>query len=687
MTAALRISPDAGPAQRTLLDELRFGMAATVIPRRRSMREFACQELVLPKGPYQGRRFRTERQPWSALLLDQIDSGLFNEFDIVGPVQSGKTLSGWVLPICYHLFEIGEAVIAGLPDKDMAGDKWKSDLLPVIKASQYRRFLPSTGGGSRGGKVDTLYFTNGAELKFMSGHGGDEERSHFTARVVVITETDKMDVAGEASRESDPISQLKGRTRAYGDRRRIYRECSASIARGRIWTGYQAGTASVIVVPCVHCAAWISPGRDDLVGWQEATSEREAHERAHFACPECEHAISEDDRRHCNERARLVHKGQTIDAHGVVHGPVPPTFNLGFRWSAFNNLFVSAGDVGLDEWKALRSDDEENAKKELNQFVWAVPYDPPEVDLSALDPHGICSRVTNTPRGVIPAGAEFCTVGVDVGQYLCHWELKAWRPGATPHTVDYGTLEVPQAGGFEKGVLLALRMFRDELVEPGWPVGSASSAVRMSPRQVWVDAGWQGRRQEPDFVYQFCAESSPDVAAARYRPCKGFGANQYAGEHYRAPLKVDDRVRKVGDHWHIARLKREGGAAAVFVAEFSADHWKSWWHSRLRTARGEPGAATLFHVASPHEHLAIARHWTAEIKKEEFKPGVGMILRWHRVNRNNHWLDCSSIACAAASFCGAKLLEQPRPRSHEATKPRSPLVTRPDGRAWLATER
>jgi hypothetical protein len=91
---------------------------------------------------------------------------------------------------------MGETVICGLPDMDMASDKWNMDILPVLEQSRYRDLMPQRGGGSRGGKVESVKFTNGATLKFMSGGGSDKSRAGFTSRVVVVTETDGMDQPG-----------------------------------------------------------------------------------------------------------------------------------------------------------------------------------------------------------------------------------------------------------------------------------------------------------------------------------------------------------------------------------------------------------------------------------------------------------------------------------------------------------
>jgi hypothetical protein len=39
---------------------------------------------------------------------------------------------------------------SGLPDMDMASDKWREDILPIIERSKYRHQLPQKGSGSKG---------------------------------------------------------------------------------------------------------------------------------------------------------------------------------------------------------------------------------------------------------------------------------------------------------------------------------------------------------------------------------------------------------------------------------------------------------------------------------------------------------------------------------------------------------
>lgn len=236
-------------------------------PRLRTLTEFAEQEIVLPDGPYAGRRFRLNRAPAAALLFRELESGRWKRAFITGPNQDGKSLLGFVIPTLYLLFERRETVVMGVPSLEIVADKWSVNLLPAIRASRYRDLLPSNGRGSRGGDVTSVEFRNGAVLRFMTAGGDDQSRASFTSPNLVVTETDGFDEVGGRSREGDKFSQLERRTLAYGDRARTIAECTVSTEKGRTWQEYTHGSQSRIALPCPHCSAWVTPEREHFVGW------------------------------------------------------------------------------------------------------------------------------------------------------------------------------------------------------------------------------------------------------------------------------------------------------------------------------------------------------------------------------------------------------------------------------------
>jgi hypothetical protein len=115
---------------------------------------------------------------------------------------------------------------------------------------------------------------------------------------------------------------------------------------------------------------------------------------------------------------------------------------------------------------------------------------------------------------------------------------------------------------------------------------------------------------------------------------------------------VGSVVKHLGEGFHANLLIAE----QLMLVEIDADHWKSWVHARLSTPLSRPGAMTLFQAA-PREHLALAKHLTAETKTEQFVAGKGVVAKWERLRRQNHWFDALYNACAAGHACGARLVE------------------------------
>src|SRR4051812_24886925 len=134
-------------AEASLVRELSARMRT---PRLRTLSEFAEREIVIPDGPFAGRRFRLDRHPVARLLFEELTR--WRRAFVTGPNQDGKSLLGFVIPAMYLLFERRETVILGVPTLEMAEDKWNVDILPVIKASRYAKYLPARGKGSKQGQ-------------------------------------------------------------------------------------------------------------------------------------------------------------------------------------------------------------------------------------------------------------------------------------------------------------------------------------------------------------------------------------------------------------------------------------------------------------------------------------------------------------------------------------------------------
>lgn len=628
-------------------DVLRMGMTASVAPKIRPIGQWAEEEVIIPTGPFEGRRFKVNRQPVIGHWFNAIDSKLWSEYAATGPSQSGKSLSCFVIPICYHLFEMQENVIVGLPDMDMAADKWELDILPVIERTRYREYLPKRGRGSHGGKVDTLRFLHGPVIKFMSGGGSDKSRAYFTSRVVCFTEVDGLAISQSTSVEADKVKQIEARTMAYGARRRIYKECTVSTKEGHIWKEYEAGTASRILLPCPHCREYVQMEREDLKGWEYAESIGEAKAQGSFVCRSCGHAWTDAEREYANHHSVIVNRGQVFDPKKrKVTGVTADVDVFGFRWSAANNLFQSASFLAAKEYEASKDPNEDNAAREMHQFIWCIPWETPGLDIEIVRPEQLIKRRRQWNRGVLPSETEYVTVGVDIGKYVGYWCMKAFLRDHTEHVVDYGTYDVPSDLGQDASVLAALRGLRDHF-ENGIPVADGS---QRQPDQVWIDYPW-GKRGVVAFLKD--ENTVQDV----YRPIVGRGAFQQRRQWYNRPKSTGSRVKHLGEEFHFSWVPDE----AVHLGEINADYWKSRVHEGFNKTPGQPGYCSLFATTHPKEHTSYAMHITAEHKEQAFVENKGYVDYWVRDRKANHWLDCTYIATAAGSFCGHTIVESQEP--------------------------
>ncbi|MEO2018985.1 MAG: hypothetical protein ABGZ53_31955, partial [Fuerstiella sp.] len=72
--------------------------------------------------------------------------------------------------------------------------------------------------------------------------------------------------------------------RFYGNRKRVYLECTVSEEDGCIWQEFLAGSSGLVHQPCHSCGEYVAPEREHLVNWDSAAEELDA-EKATFSCP------------------------------------------------------------------------------------------------------------------------------------------------------------------------------------------------------------------------------------------------------------------------------------------------------------------------------------------------------------------------------------------------------------------
>ncbi len=658
------------------LHELSVRLIERIRPKRpRSLREFAEQEVVIPTGEHKDCPFRIERQPFTGVLFDEIDSDSWPTVVITGPSQSSKSLCGFSIPALRTICEYGENAGLACPEADLHAKRWKIDLQPVLEASpRLRRFIPQAGSGSRRGDVkDKIEFSHGPQMLLFTRGGKDTNKAAVTLRWMFVTEAAGWSGKSETSKEGGLIAQLRARLRGFGiDRQRFIIEGTVTDEEDYPWRlrgsdddDVPISTRSKLVVPCPHCDAWIAPERPQLKGWQQSRTDREAADLAYWECPTCEGRITEEQRKSANQNIRILHHGQTIDKRGVIRGEVPNVFTLWFRWTQFNNLLVPVGNIAVDEWLAAQkergSQEHDDAERELCQFGHCIPFRSTLAESEPLNPKIVSRRRSEWPRNVLPPDTTHVVAAVDPGKWTAWWIVLAARANGVIYVPAYGNFNpcASEEDDVESHLRASLHQIIDDTFEVGFD--QAGKVALRAVDSAWFDRGWM-KDQVCDVVRAY-----GNLRDNRYKAAKGFGQTSKrigkagsVGVGYRHPEKRTEKIIHIGTRWH-AKIDVQD---KLLKFNFDADYWKLWVQERLRVEKGCKGSLEFFRADSANEHTQFAHHLCSEQLETTWEPLKGLVKKWVKRGRN-HWLDCAAMAAAALDYKGFKLSDIPDPEPSE----------------------
>ncbi|HUX17336.1 MAG TPA: terminase gpA endonuclease subunit [Phycisphaerae bacterium] len=301
------------------------------------------------------------------------------------------------------------------------------------------------------------------------------------------------------------------------------------------------------------------------------------------------------------------------------------------------------------------------------EYQQAPPLD--EVpETSAITAPLVQQKTNGIPQGVLPAGTEHVTAGIDVGGRVLHWAVVAWR-AAAGHVVDYGTVRVhsPQVGRLadaenvqdtQNAILTALLEFRDAVAE-GWPEYETGEVRRLDA--ALCDVGWAVHGMDVP-VYQFTRLSAKGL----FRASKGFGTGS-GQTRYRHPTTYG-HGRRIGSHWFATHQPHH----RAWLYNVDADFWKGVVHTGFQTPADRPGSLNVY-GSNPIAHRQYAHQILAEVLTTAWVPGKGQRTWWDQRDRANHWLDATALAAAAADMVGVRIVAAPAPTS-VGPRPPTPAV-------------
>ncbi len=389
---------------------------------------------------------------------------------------------------------------------------------------------------------------------------------------------------------------MKERCSFYGSRARFYFESTLTHVDDIMDTAHKTGTGSIIVFPCPCCGEHICPMRDNLVGWIDAQSDREASERATWSCPACGECFDDARRRKALATSKLIHRGQTVDRSGKIHGNAPSTLTLSVRWTASTNAFSETSIIGKKEWSAKYAQTPEQSEasvRALLQFTYATPVPSSTSVIDSLDVRRLIGRQGESLRGEVPSNCLLLSAGVDLRTTELHWCVVAHCENGV-RIVDFGLLDTLH----DKMDLDAA--IREVVLRAQAELRAKFPAIKI----VLCDAGWK-----PDPVNLAC-ESDPVWFA-----CKGFGSSGLS-QDYTKP-RSDKSARVIGSSWHAAEVRGK------LLIELDSTEAKARLHRGLAVEDISASHAVLMPMCEPDDLREFAYHLTSEVAEEKFVAGKG----------------------------------------------------------------
>lgn len=284
--------------------------------------------------------------------------------------------------------------------------------------------------------------------------------------------------------------------------------------------------------------------------------------------------------------------------------------------------------------------------------------DPPESGEAkddGLTPHRIQHQVSGYPRRVVPPDCNRLTMGVDVGKFLLHWVVVAWRPDGTSYLIDYGTQDVRGTTrgteeGMEQAITSAIRALCSQKTDE--PYARADGEL-VPLDMTLVDSGWG---LTTSAVYAATRDLGSDVAPAKGEGDGATGDNGRGGGVYRP---AQNRTWDIlpGDRWKRHTLRKD----RVKLFLWDAGYWKDWGINRWLTPVDKPGCRFIWGTfAAPErqrvkDHAQVSYHLCANCYNDV--PGRGRIWgeRPGMDGDKDHWQDAQAMADVAASVVGVRL--------------------------------
>lgn len=288
-----------------------------------------------------------------------------------------------------------------------------------------------------------------------------------------------------------------------------------------------------------------------------------------------------------------------------------------------------------------------------------------ESQIYRLDPQAVRERLNGLPRGVVPLGYDFITIGVDIQKPILFYVVMAWKKDLTGAIIDYGyvpkqrrrefnlndlefTLQ-SQSGAIDADIDAAVSW---GLVEFGKYLDQAQWAneqgLQIFPVKAQIDINYA---ESQSAVGRFCRTSKWKHIFAPARGQAMTTTKKIISSWRDQPGQIWPERRERRDCEWMETNPKTHGCREVY---FDANHWKNHIHTALSLPLHASGSISIF-GEDPNEHHQLASHLTSNYPKEITIDGVSQNQWLKRPELRDDLLDCVSGCAVSASRYGARL--------------------------------
>lgn len=556
--------------------------------------EWADENRVLSgKASAEPGRWRTSRTPYLREPMNELSTCSSTETVVLmfgaqlGKTETGNNFIGYVIDY------VPAPTIMVQPTVEIAKKASKQRIDPMIEESPcLREKIPPARARDSGNTVLQKDFPGGS-LFFVGANSAAGLRS-LPIRFLFLDEVDAYpsDVEGEG----DPVSLAIARSRTFRNRKVLMTSTPTFSGRSRIEMEFEKSDQRYFHVPCPHC------NKKQVLTFPHLKWEKGKPETAEYACEHCGSLIEE------KHKTWMLERGEWIAKY-------PERLIKGYHLSALYS------PVGFFSWADIAKEFEDAKGKpdQLRVFVNTILAETWDEKGEAPDHEKIYRRRDDYKIGIIPDGALFLTVGVDVQRDRIEVEIVAWGRNMESWSVDYRVYkgDTSQEDVWSK--------FWPILNEQFMHVGGAALNIR----QLAIDSS-----DQTQIVYNQVREQKDD----RVMAIKGSDSAIVA---VGPPKDVDITVEG-------QKIYRGTQLWTVGVSMLKTELY-GWLKQDPPLENGQPYPYGYCHF--PQYELEHFKRLTAESRKKKIVNGRAKYL-WVPHYERNEQLDCRVYARAAAFVFG-----------------------------------